>query len=328
MVEINSSDWDTFLNQYPNAHLLQTTAWGELKSKFGWEVSRIKVGNSGAQVLFRKIPLGYSIAYIPRGPVGEDWAALWPEINSLCQARKAVFLRVEPDLLGEDNSTSNNNLLEGFRATNQSIQPPQTIVIDLQADKDEILARMKQKTRYNIRLAGKKGVQVNTSSDLETFSHLIQVTGQRDGFGVHSLNYYRRAYQLFQPRGACEILLAEWEGQPLAALMVFTHGKRAWYLYGASNDQHRNLMPTYLLQWEAMCWAREKGCTQYDMWGVPDADSEKLEAEFTTRSDGLWGVYRFKRGFGGELERTVGAFDRVYNPTLYRFYQLYQRVRA
>ncbi|MBW8010904.1 MAG: peptidoglycan bridge formation glycyltransferase FemA/FemB family protein [Chloroflexi bacterium] len=328
MSEVNSTDWNAFLDQHPEAHLLQTSAWGELKSQFGWDVARVKVEKSGAQVLFRRLPLGFTIAYIPRGPVGVDWASLWPIIHSLSRARKAVFLKVEPDLLGEDKSASDNKLPEDFLSSAQPIQPPHTIVIDLQAKEAEILGRMKQKTRYNIRLAGKKGVLVHPSSDLDTFSRLIQVTGQRDGFGVHSFDYYRHAYQLFQPQGTCEIFLAEWEGEPLAALMVFIHGKRAWYLYGASNDQRRNLMPTYLLQWEAMRWAREKGCTQYDMWGVPDAEPETLEAEFTSRSDGLWGVYRFKRGFGGELKRTIGAFDFVYHPTLYRFYKLYLRIRA
>ena len=149
---------------------------------------------------------------------------------------------------------------------------------------------------------------------IDGFYKMIQVTGGRDGFGVHSLEYYRRAYELFHPTGMCELLVAEFENKPLAALMVFARGKRAWYIYGASNDEERNRMPTYLLQWEAMRWARAKGVEEYDLWGVPDEDEATLEAQFENRNDGLWGVYRFKRGFGGELKRAAQAMDKIYNP--------------
>ncbi|MFN8426455.1 MAG: peptidoglycan bridge formation glycyltransferase FemA/FemB family protein [Anaerolineales bacterium] len=121
-------------------------------------------------------------------------------------------------------------------------------------------------------------------------------------------------------KGLGEILLAEYEGKPLAALFVARNGNRAYYLYGASTDEERNRMPTYLLQWEAMKWAKARGCEEYDLWGVPDEDEATLEANFETRHDGLWGVYRFKRGFGGELKRAVQALDRVYNPLLYWAY--------
>jgi lipid II:glycine glycyltransferase (peptidoglycan interpeptide bridge formation enzyme) len=148
----------------------------------------------------------------------------------------------------------------------------------------------------------------------------MEITGGRDEFGVHSREYYQQVYERFHPRGECELLIAEYEGQPLAGVIVFARGPRAWYFYGASSNEYRELMPTYLLQWEAMRWARQRGCTQYDLWGVPDEDEETLEANFTTRSDGLWGVYRFKRGFGGQLCRAPAAWDRVYQPLLYRLY--------
>ena len=102
--------------------------------------------------------------------------------------------------------------------------------------------------------------------------------------------------------------------------MVFAAGRRSWYLYGASQSLHRQRMPTYLLQWEAMQWARTAGCQQYDLWGIPDYDQQVLETDFASRSDGLWGVYRFKRGFGGQVTRSVGPWDRVYQPILYRLY--------
>jgi lipid II:glycine glycyltransferase (peptidoglycan interpeptide bridge formation enzyme) len=179
---------------------------------------------------------------------------------------------------------------------------------------------MKQKTRYNIRLAEKKGVTVRAWHDLESFHKMMLATGGRDGFGVHSYEYYKRAYELMHAKHMCEVFVAEYEGKSLAALFVARNGNRAYYLYGASTDEERNRMPTYLLQWEAMRWAKAQRCTEYDFWGVPDEDEATLEANFEKRHDGLWGVYRFKRGFGGELKRAVQAMDKVYNPLLYWAY--------
>jgi lipid II:glycine glycyltransferase (peptidoglycan interpeptide bridge formation enzyme) len=121
----------------------------------------------------------------------------------------------------------------------------------------------------------------------------------------------------------CELFLAEYQGEPLAAIMVFAYSKRAWYFYGASSDVHREYMPTYLLQWEAMKWSRKMGCVEYDLWGVPDEGEKELEANFMKRTDGLWGVYRFKRGFGGRLYRSVESWDRVYKPAIYALYRLW-----
>ena len=339
MTLLTLSEWDVFTSQHPDAHLLQTAAWGELKSEFGWQAVRVlidgeKDGNNavGAQALFRRLPLGLTFAYIPKGPAGARgeapdyaaWSALWPEVDAVCRERKAVFLKVEPDLWecceSNDHSPS-PGIPDGFRYGRQDIQPRRTLIVDLRGSEAQVLARMKQKTRYNIRLALKKGILVYPSSDVGAFHRLMQVTGERDAFGVHSLAYYRRAYELFHPRGECELLFAAHEEEPLAALMVFSHGQRAWYFYGASSSEQRERMPTYLLQWEAMRWARQRGCTTYDLWGVPDFEKDVLEANFTTRSTGLWGVYRFKRGFGGDLRRGSNSWDRVYSPLLYTFYR-------
>ena len=119
--------------------------------------------------------------------------------------------------------------------------------------------------------------------------------------------------------------MAEFEGEPIAGLMVFRRGEKAYYFYGASSNQHRNLMATYLIQWEAIRWAKGQGCTSYDLWGIPEADPATLEAEFQQRQDGLWGVYRFKRGFGGQVIQTIGAYDYGYNRLLYRLYSLHRR---
>lgn len=334
MSNLSLAEWNEFLSNCPDAHLLQTGAWGELKSEFGWEPVRLAVGSGdrswGAQILFRRFPLGLTFAYLPKGPLHQGGAdgsdhpdaghAFWIEVDQLCRSRRAVFLKVEPDDWVINPNEWEGKLPEGFRISTQAIQPQRTIVVDLRGSEEEILARMKQKTRYNIRLAAKKGVSVRSSSDIDIFFHLMQATGERDQFGIHNLEYYQRAFNRFKPAGACELLLAEFDSEPLAALMVFTAGNRSWYLYGASASLYRERMPTYLLQWEAMKWARSVGCTQYDLWGIPDHDQEILETEFSHRSDGLWGIYRFKRGFGGTVHRSAGSWDRVYQSLPYNLY--------
>ncbi len=320
------ASWSTFIQDHPESHLLQTPEWGELKSSFGWYAHPVIQGESGAQVLFRTLPLGLKLAYIPLGPTGKWLPDLLPALDALCKSEGAFLLKVEPDHPWEDEIAEDLKNA-GFQNSGQTIQPPSTILVDLQQDEDEILARMKQKTRYNIRLAGRKGVTVRSWEDIGAYAAMTQETAERDSFGAHNQAYFQKAYDLFHPAGKCELLVAEVEGEPIAALMVFAQGSRAWYLYGASRSLHREKMPAYLLQWEAMRWAKARGCTLYDLWGVPDANEETLEAQFKSRSDGLWGVYRFKRGFGGQVTRTIGAWDRVYNSTLYRLYSLATRLR-
>jgi len=313
---VSSGEWRKFLDKYPEVHILQTAEWGELKGGFGWEPVRLVSGDSGVQILFRELPLGFTIGYLPKPLPGSE--QLIPEIDRVCHQKRAIFLKIEPDAW--QNSLTPMGEGRGVRESPHNIQPPRTIIVSLAGSDDEILARMKQKCRYNVRLAEKKGITVRAWDDLEGFHRLMQVTGGRDGFGVHSLAYYKKAYEFFHPTAMAELLVAEFESKPLAALMVFALGKRAYYLYGASTDEERNRMPTYLLQWEAMKWAKQHGCTEYDLWGVPDVDEATLEAQFETRHDGLWGVYRFKRGFGGQLKRAAQALDKVYMPLLYKLY--------
>ena len=346
MPQVSLVDWKKFLENHPHAHVLQTGEWGELKRGFGWDAVRVVSGNAGIQILFRKLPLGFTIAYVPKPifprsndfsrsfPSSDDFSRsaettevvttwegdFWKEVDSACKKNRAIFLKIEPDLWDDSLFFELRNTQHATRKSPHNIQPPRTIIVDIRGTEEEILARMKQKTRYNVRLAEKKGVTVRAWDGISAFHKMMLVTGGRDNFGVHSLEYYRRAYELFHPTGMAELLVAEFEGKQLAALMVFAHGRRAWYIYGASTDEERNRMPTYLLQWEAMRWARSKGAEEYDLWGVPDEDETALESNFETRRDGLWGVYRFKRGFGGELKRAGQAVDRVYNPFLYRLY--------
>jgi peptidoglycan pentaglycine glycine transferase (the first glycine) len=321
MTQVSLSEWNQFIQAHPNAHLLQMGEWGELKNDFGWKPVRFILNNEvGAQILFRRLPLGLTLGYMGKAAFSGQRSAFSEEflreVDAICKQHRAVFLKVEPDAWDDEFITSPSS----FIISPHNIQPPRTIVISIKEDEETMLARMKPKCRYNIRLAEKKGITVRAWDDIAAFHEMMTVTGGRDKFGVHSKEYYQRAYELFHPKGTCELLVAEFEGKPLASLMVFAHGPRAWYVYGASNDQERNRMPTYLLQWEAIRWAKVRGCEEYDLWGVPDENEDVLEAQFESRHDGLWGVYRFKRGFGGEVKRAAQALDRVYNPLLYWVY--------
>jgi lipid II:glycine glycyltransferase (peptidoglycan interpeptide bridge formation enzyme) len=284
---------------------------------------------AGAQILYRRLPAGLGrLAYVPKGPI-VNWKdeaqvkQLMTILDRAAHAQGTIALTIEPDLLDGDAHGERLQALGLCPSPLGSVQPRRTIVVDITPDEDAILAAMKQKTRYNVRLATRKGVAVREAAqaDLPTFHALMAATGERDAFGVHTPAYYETAYHLFVPRGWARLLLAEAEGEAVAAVMVFALPPRAWYLYGASSDNYREKMPTYLLQWEAMRWAKSLGCTTYDLYGIPDKDEEELETQFTQRSDGLWGVYRFKRGFGGKLVRSVGAWDRVYAPARYWLYR-------
>lgn len=339
MPEITAGEWVLFLSHFPNAHILQTPQWGELKSAFGWQAAYVTAtgrdfgASMGAQILFRKLPFGLSVGYLAKGPLSDmgsqppDAATFfWLDIDRLCKKHHAVFLKVEPD--GWETDQTHPGLLPlaaGFIPSVQSIQPRRTLLVDLQGSEEQILASMKQKTRYNIHLAKRKGVIVRAEADLGAFFTLMVQTAERDLFGVHQRDYYQRAYDLFSPLGECILLMARVDGQPVAALMAFRHGSRAWYFYGASSNEHRERMPAYLLQWEAIRWAKAHGCLTYDLWGVPDYDKETLERDFLHKTSGLWGVYRFKRGFGGQLLRSAAPQDRVYQPLLFWFYQLWSR---
>lgn len=330
------AEWDAFVAQHPNGSLLQTTNWARLKNRFGWRSQRVWLRRdgrlvAGAQMLVRSAALGLiRVAYIPHGPL-VDWgdeeqmSVLLNQIDHAAYEERAGMMKMEPLLWSDEMSQEEWRVLcqqQDCLADTDTIQPPRTIVIDLTASEDEILARMKQKTRYNIRLSARKDVTVRkgAAEDLAIFNQLIQVTGARNVFGVHDPHYYQAAFDLFSPDDVA-LFIAEYGDKALAAIMVFVNGKRAAYLYGASGSEERQRMPTYAVQWAAMCWAKERGCTTYDLWGVPDRPEEELEAAFRSRDDGLWGVYRFKRGFGGQVKRTVGTADRVYNKMVYRIYQ-------
>jgi lipid II:glycine glycyltransferase (peptidoglycan interpeptide bridge formation enzyme) len=336
------AQWDRFVEAHPHGSLLQTTNWARLKNRFGWSSHRVWLKQegqyaAGAQILFRSAALGIiKIGYIPHGPV-VDWHdeeqvnVLFSQIDQSAYQHGAGIVKMEPLVWQSEMPLAEwTAVCERTRSviTADTIQPPRTILVDLQPTEEEILAAMKSKTRYNIRLSARKDVTVRegTADDIPIFNRLIAETAQRDDFGIHAPEYYRDAFQLFAPQHAT-LLIAEYVGRPLAAAFITAFGETGAYLYGASSNEERNRMPAYAVQWAAMRWAKERGCTQYDLWGIPDAEEGQLEAEFTERKDGLWPVYRAKRGYGGRVARTVGAADQVYNKLLYRLYNWWRNRR-
>jgi lipid II:glycine glycyltransferase (peptidoglycan interpeptide bridge formation enzyme) len=335
------SKWDDYVAAQSTAHLMQASLWGEFKARFGWHREQVVLENddrivAGAQLLFRRLPWGQTLAYVPKGPLvdwsdGEQVRALLAAVDGVARRRRALALKIEPHVpsaqLGADQLAG-----FGFRP-GHSIQPRSTITVDLRPEPDAILAQMKSKWRYNIRLSSRKGVTVRhgTRSDLPAFQSLMEETGRRDGFAVHSSAYHAAAYDLFVPAGQAVWLLAEAEEQLLAAIVVFAFGETAWYFWGASSGQHRNLMPNHALQWAAMSWARDRGCRTYDLWGIPDEVGASPEAYANPQDWGtgdLWGVYRFKRGFGGQVVRSIGAWDRPYSRLGYWLYRNAVGLRA
>jgi len=323
----DEKDWDGYVALAPDGHLLQSYRWGELKARYGWSVDRFVVetanGMAAAQVLWRRTPLG-PLAYVPRGPAMTDPAAAGPlveGIHEVARARKAILLKIEPNDLDPSPWPT-----LGFKPSHLTFQPKATLMVDLISDLETIRALQHPKWRYNTGLARRRGVTIRrgSSEDLPVFYELSEITGARDAFGTRSLSYYRDLMNVlgFQ----AELLLAEHDGEVLAGILIATFNQEAIYLYGASGDHKRNLMPNHLLQWEAMRDIHDRGFVRYDLWGVPNeisalarngAMGEDLPEPREGERGDLWGVYRFKRGFGGRLQLYAGAYDYVYNPAAY-----------
>ena len=334
--------WNDALRHLPCAHVLQTWEWGEFKrATTGWEPLRLAFLRGTdvaamASIGVRRIgPL--RVMYAPKGPA-LDYAdsALREAVFDALQwrARGAIWLKIDPDVIaatgvpGEaDDSPHPTGAAvaeslrgRGWRFSADQVQFRNTITLDLTQTEDALLAAMSQNTRRKVRAAEKKGVTVRagTEADLDTLYTLYQVTGARDSFLIRPFDYYRRAWGQFMAAGLAQPLIAEYDGQPIAHVILFHFGRTCWYFYGASANDHRERMPNYLLQWEALRWARAQGYLRYDMWGAPDVFAE---------SDPLWGVYEFKRGFRGTMTRHIGAWDYAPHPPLYAAYtRLWPRV--
>ncbi len=332
----SAAAWNRALLALPNPHVLQSWAWGAFKSRQGWQVMPLLFRSAGrpvaaAMVLRRKLPLVPApVLYVPRGPA-LDWcdaalaAQVLAELERLAPRQRAILLKIDPDVYYPEAAPAFSprpacapdvaELLRtrGWRRSAQQIQFANTVLLDVSRPEEDLLAGMKQKSRYNTRLAQRRGVSVRlgTSVDLGPFFDLYAETAKRDGFPLRPCEYYLDAWSSFLALDQARLLLAEVEGEAVAGLMLLTFGPTAWYVYGASSARHRERMPNNLLQWEAIRQARAAGCRLYDLWGAPDRLDE---------SDPMWGVYRFKLGFGGDLARGLGAWDFAARPMFYRLY--------
>lgn len=314
----NPERWNAALADLPTAHILQTWEWGEFKSRYGWQPVRYLWTESegdqpcaAASVLTRRLGrYPAAVMYVPKGPaLNYGNVALLEQtlahLEGAARRERALFVKMDPDVWAD---TAQGRMVverlrsRGWRPSREQIQFRNTMLLDLRHSPDELLAAMKSKWRYNVRLAGRKGVTTRQGqlADLPLLYRMYAETAARDGFIIRSEKYYRDAWGSFIKAGLAQPLIAEAGGEPVAMVIIFQFAGRAWYMYGASRSVHREKMPNHLLQWEAMQWARERGCAIYDMWGAPD----ELD-----KSDPLWGVYRFKKGFGGELARHIGAWD-------------------
>lgn len=283
-----------------------------------------------------------SILYTPKGPL-LDWTnaplrdRVLSDLQSFAKKQGGIFLKMDPDvLLGRGIPASGDDVMDnsgqavrsdlerrGWRLSSDQIQFKNTVLIDLKPSEEELLGRMKQKTRYNIRLAQKKGValRVGKTDDLPMLYKMYAETSVRDGFVIRNEEYYKTVWRTFMANAPSPIsnlqppfaepLIAEVDNEPVAAIFVFYFAGRAYYVYGMSRSAHREKMPAYLLQWEAIKRAKAKGCDVYDLWGAPDVFDE---------SDSMWRVYRFKEGLGGHVVRTLGAWDFAPNPLWYKIY--------
>jgi peptidoglycan pentaglycine glycine transferase (the first glycine) len=342
------SSWNELLASLPMPHLLQTWEWAQVKARFGWKpipfIWQAADGKTvaAAMLLKRTFPLGgfaarLSVLYTPKGP-NLDWndaslrGRVLDDLQAFAKRTGAIFVKLDPDVQlgtgvpgmeGALQSTGGQAVRSELERrawlfSQDQIQFRNTVLIDLSPSEDELLANMKQKTRYNIRLAQKRGVSVRAAAraDFPLLYKLYAETSLRDGFLIRSEDYYQTVWNTFaQPPAAgqpfSEPLIAEVDGQPVGAVSMFYFAGQAIYLFGMSRDEHREKMPNYLLQWEAMRRAKALGCTIYNLWGAPN--------EFV-ETDGLWGVFRFKEGLGGYVSRTIGAWDFASNPFMYRLY--------
>lgn len=332
--------WNDLVASLPDPQILQSWEWGEVKKQFGWQPSRYlwqAPGQATASVLQRTVTLAgiatpLRVLYVPKGPL-LDWGQadlrqqVLADLQRLAHERNAIFIKIDPEIrsgptAGEPGGQESDRMAasilvelthRGWRFSQDQIQFRNTIMLDLSPSEASLLERMKSKARYNIRLAERKGVTIRRgdTSDYPLLYRMYAETSIRDGFAIRDEDYYQVVWKTFSEQGMAEPLIAEVDSQPVAALILFYFARKAWYLYGMSSALHREKMPNYLLQWEAIRRAKAKGCQVYDLWGAP---------ETFTETDPLWGVYRFKTGLGGDVIQTIGAWDLPVRPLLYRLY--------
>lgn len=316
-------EYTAFATGHDRSHLLQSVEWGRVKSAWSNEFVIVRDGEGKIKatlsILLRKVPmLPFYFMYAPRGPIcdlhdREALRALTDGAKEIAKKYGAITLKIDTDTKSDDSEYEAIMKELGYTLNNsysnlEGVQARYVMRVDLQGKTEEqLLETCYHKTRYNIRLAQKKGVRVveGKREDIPLFFQLMQETGRRDGFVIRELDYF---YKLYDCLGQeyFRLFLAYVGEECVAGTIAGVYGNKCLYLYGASGNQYRNYMPTYLLQWEMMRFSLQRGCTIYDLRGVPGMVDDE--------NNPIYGLYRFKKGFGGEVWELIGEFDLVCKP--------------
>lgn len=312
-------------------HPLQSWEWGDFRKQTGLELERIGFFHGGRlakalQVTFHTIPiLGGTAGYFPRGfmPDEEQLSAL----TQIAKRHNAVFIKIEPNVAKEVGHASAHRkivdfLLEHNAQLGRPLFTKYSFVIDLKPSESELFANLSSKTRYNVNLAARKGVEIveRTSSEgLEIYLDILQETTKRQGFYAHSPDYFRKMWQQFADTGIMRIFTADYEDKSLVAWIVFVFNDKIYYPYGASRTIYREVMASNLMMWEMIRLGKQLGCTEFDLWGALGPDPNPHDPWF--------GFHRFKKGYGGKHLEYLGSFDLVYNPTNYKLFRMAERAR-
>ncbi len=326
--EAEIEEYNNFIKNHEKASFLQTFEWANVKNAWDHEVviSRDNEGkiNGSISILIRKIPIfKNTLMYAPRGPIcdeddKETFNKLMDGIDYLAKKYKAFMFKFDADVEFSHEEFKNMlktrkvKILGKVKDATQLMQPRYVCRTNIKGKtEEEVFASFHSKTRYNIRLATKKGVTIREGKreDLKDFKEIMEVTGERDGFFIRSLEYFEQIYDNLAPNNL-KILYADYEGKPIAAVMNVIFGNKVWFLYGGSLNEYRNVMPAYLIQWEMIKWAIENKCDIYDFRGISAIDEEH-------KNEGLW---RFKKGFNAELIRLLEGY-KVYNHFIYFLFE-------
>lgn len=330
----NKQQWNDFAAANGGG-ILQSYEWGEFRSEpeLKWGVQRLQVGDRlQALILEKPLPGGFSFFYCPEGPVVRDgdWSAAGNQqaFDALCaylkqqvKGKRVLFLKVDPHYAVDEFPTDWLSQ-RGFADSPEDIQAAVVAHVDLAGSEDDVLARMKQKGRYNIRYAGKNEVTTRVSSDeadLDAFYDLLEQTAKRQGISYRSRRYFELFRKHFMVESdSARFVIAEYQGKPVAAILVTFLGTEAVYLYGGSSPDDRNVYGSYVVQWEGMKEAKRRGCAFYNMTGVAATDDP----------NSAWaGLRQFKLKFGAEVVHLVGSRDQIYKPVLYRAFTNADRAR-
>ena len=304
-------------------HPVQTWEWGEFQKSQGHTIFRFGVFDSKDKiktaftVSFHKIPkTKYSIGTILRGPnITEE---ILKTVRKIAQDQNAIFVKFEPDVSKTEASMNFPNLVVSPKVAFY----PHTFKVDLTKTEEELLVNMHPKTRYNVRVANRYGVEVKEVTNdkgFEIYLKLLFDTTKRQGFYLHSQKYHRDLWKILKETDMPHIMLASYQGKVLSAFMLFKLKDQLFYPYGASLDINREVMAPTLMMWESIKLGQKMKCTTFDMWGCLGPDATEGENGF--------GFHRFKQGFNGQLFEYVGTYDYVINPTLYKLYNLVDKLR-